>query len=360
MQQDSAETLCRGHPANQAPSIKGYLQQQWRVHARIAACDCDMCAEHFPHCFPAVASDLARCAVAVDNATRLVVLELPGQYPAASWPLPVWPTKPLAWLWDVDSQHLAVPCGHGWIHDAGWAEVDLFDAVTRSSAVVQLGYHERDQLHLGPWSPQQGLLAIRHIRGGELAIVLYDAEGRSMYWIICPRGDSSSLQRIAEPAGWWFDGGHGAFAASGDRMLLVGRPAAERAGRPDRFCIWYPQRSEVHDAVLPGAFSRAIMQHWSPDGSLIMCFMESGQVVFYDCCGALVASQEITGGPRSSAWAASGTVAVLYTSTLLLCSVSDPPALVLLRAVQAPCYLLGMPLFAPIARMWLACSTTPP
>ena len=142
---------------------------------------------------PAVAPDMAKCAVGLVQPTRLVLLGLPQQHSLGTWLLPSLAQGPLSWRWDSNSQVLAIPWGaafQGEILDksqrertSGHCGLSLLntsagDVTSAAFTDVALGCQEVDAAVLGPWS-RCGLLAVRHQRGGELVWTLFTSMQRT-------------------------------------------------------------------------------------------------------------------------------------------------------------------------------------
>ena len=98
---------------------------------------------------------------------------------------------------------------------------------------------------------------------------------------------------------------------------------------------------------MPLPDTRLISRHWSPDGTLLLCVLEDGECIFYSCEGALLQSQRETGGVQASAWADSGPVALVYSTSLQLWALQDGPRLARTHNITIPASTLTLSYWQP-------------
>ena len=305
---------------------------------RIAAGEAWVSDEYLPST-PAVAPDLAKCAVAFTSPLRVVILELPGQRQLGSWPLPQASChNACSWQWAPGSSVLAIPwgrcCGH--IVGEGWemsfepstAGVILFDVSAGSFVEVQLGFHTwPNSPALGPWTPQ-GLLPVRHVpKDGQATWTLRDSAGRIQHSVACPWMNSvqDNGQRLAIAGPFPICCPCEAVSPAGDRVVL----GFDRA-QADRCHIWHLDSAAISDVVFPVAMAGNSLsaQHWAPNSSQLVCIWLTGLVVFYNVHGLQLATQQLPEGQFTSAWAPNCLIVVLWRFCMRVYEVQAGPALV--------------------------------
>ena len=313
-------TACRPNPLYEAPDVHKYLQHQRQRHVSLAAGSICITSEYLPSA-PAPAPDLSKCAVALAQLTRLVLLELPAQRELGRWLLPSLSIRPSNWCWDASGTYLAVPWGRAWSDHVfgdpaglqpGPCGLSIVDTVSGSTASAELGFQQVDAPVLGSWSPC-GLLIVRHQRQGEFAWTLFTPAG-SIAHTLTWRQLFASEQQSSRPAAYIFADETTAFAPVGSRVLLSVCPV----GRQQLHVIWSWQALAV--LLLPPTESPSLC--WSPDGQQLLAAecMDGGLTSFHSSEAVCLASQQLPVAWHL-AWAVSDVVAIRHEVCVTLYTV---------------------------------------